>query len=342
MVGASIVSGRATTVLEALDTIGVAIPGRTMLHDVQKEIQPIIKTLVDEELSAAIRAENSYTARFFQFGPTGSVVQLDEQHSRPQRAGNRAPYCSCVFMNESGKILHISHATKHTNTDLSIKCLAKKSRDAGLTYISSKLLKIRMIVTDSCASAEKSALDIVAPKHSRFEHSFDLWHRAKKLGKTYLALISKRTKSRGPLLCPIMADKVPPYKIKRHFTYCCEKSAGSVTKLKRLWINGFVDHWAPKHNIMIDTDEYNAILTWMKDNIEDAKMYVSAKSTACTESFHNLASKYCPKGFSWSFDNYKTRKNLAVLQWNENHTKSTKTRHFRQRIIELYEAYQFS
>jgi hypothetical protein len=110
--------------------------------------------------------------------------------------------------------------------------------------------------------------------------------------------------------------------------------------MKHIWLNRFKNYWSYKFGIKIDSAEYKSILEWMEEWIEDAELYVHAKRTAHAESFHSLAIKYYPKGVRWCFNTYKMRKNLALIHWNENFNKSSKSRTFRRTIIKIYEDMQ--
>jgi hypothetical protein len=49
---------------------------------------------------------------------------------------------------------------------------------------------------------------------------------------------------------------------------------------------------------------------------ENPECYSNGSSTALCESLRNVNNSYCPKGEKYSNSVYKTRKDLALLDWN--------------------------
>jgi hypothetical protein len=89
--GATVIPGQPKRVIEALETIGVAVPGRDMQFRVQSEINSVVENLADQSCSEAVASANKLAVGWF-FGwgePRGTTLQLDEQHSRPQRKKSR-------------------------------------------------------------------------------------------------------------------------------------------------------------------------------------------------------------------------------------------------------------
>jgi hypothetical protein len=65
----------------------------------------------------------------------------------------------------------------------------------------------------------------------------------------------------------------------------------------------------------------------------NVEYFVDGQRTNLTESFQNIATKYCPKRTPYSFKHYIMRKTLAALQFNEQHPKEEKEYKFRRTII---------
>ncbi len=312
-------------VTELLKEIDIACPAASTLYQAERDLMPVIAAHGDAEIAKQIILADGIEK--------GPVIAVDEQHSRSQRAGKRAPFCSAAFINEaSGKIMTLMHASKDEAERYKVKDLAKASRLMGLESIAHDLNKIDMLVFDGCTSAQKDVKEWIHSerRHAEVKLNKDLWHKAKSLGKAWNKLISKRA-SRGVLMYPNLAN-ITPHMMKLHWTYCAQKCAGSTLSFETLWLQRAY-YWNIDMGISEHGEEFQALYSFLEGYIEDIPQYIYAKYTSKTESFHHVANKYCSKGSPRSFESYKARKTLAMLDWNENHGKYKTTTEFRQKIM---------
>lgn len=315
-------------VSEFLGTVDVLCPSRSVMYRTETQLAQTIIAVGDAEMNKQIALANQR--------PEGIVIAIDEQHSRSQRAGKRAPYCSAVFIDDSnGKVVTLAHASNEEAKRLNVKCLAKASRVTGLKTIAAKLNKIDMIVVDGCAASENDLNDHVRSvrRHHDCRLNKDLWHKAKSLGKAWFRLTTKKV-SRGKLMYPNLA-RIPVKTVKRHWTYCAQNCEENVDRFQALWLER-IDHWNIDLELPEDGEEYLALTQFIEQYIKHINQYISAKYTSNTESFHHVANKYCSKGLWRSFNVYKARKTLAALDWNENYKKEPRTYTFRRQILSKF------
>lgn len=312
-------------VTDFMETFDIACPKATSLYQAEVDLFPVIMTHGDAETKNQIARANDL--------PNGPVIAVDEQHSRSQRAGKRAPYCSAAFINEAnGKIITLSHASKAEADKLKVKDLAKASRLLGLSTVAREINKIDMLVFDGCTSAQKDVNERVQcdRRHAGVKLNKDLWHKAKSLGKDWKKLINTKA-SRGVLMYPNLAN-ITPFMMKLHWTYCARNCKKNVDLFEQLWLERAY-YWNIDMNISEHGEEFAALYNFLEHYLPDIPSYIYAKYTSKTESFHHVANKYCSKGAARSNEAYKARKTLALLDWNENHGKDKITSMFRQKIM---------
>lgn len=289
-----------------MDVLDVLCPATSTMYATEQDLIPHIVNAGSAEIDKQIAQCNRQL--------NAPIIAVDEQHSRSQRAGKRAPYCSAVFVSEdSGKIVHLSHASKQEAIALEVKDLAKAARVNGLKTIGRRLQKLDMVVVDGCAAAEKDLNEHIRSiaRHAKVRFNKDLWHKAKSIGKKWKILLDKRA-SRGVFKYPKL-QLVGLRKVKTHWTYCARNCQNDKDKFYSLWI-GALEHWSSKYNIIKDSEEYTALKDFLEYWQGDIQHYVHAKYTSNTESFHHVANKYCSKGLWRSFPMYKAKKTLAMLE----------------------------
>lgn len=81
----------------------------------------------------------------------------------------------------------------------------------------------------------------------------------------------------------------------------------------KLWTER-IEVWSKRLDISKNLPEYETLKSFLESyNNEDVKSYLYDKQTNLTESFHNLATKYCPNHSPFSYEVYKMCKSLDVL-----------------------------
>lgn len=65
--------------------------------------------------------------------------------------------------------------------------------------------------------------------------------------------------------------------------------------------------------------EYNAsaLRKFLESLMTNYEFFLHGKTTSYTESFHNVCNKYYKKSLSVCYGQYKMRKEMAALDWNE-------------------------
>jgi hypothetical protein len=142
----------------------------------------------------------------------------------------------------------------------------------------------------------------------------------------------KRSHKCDPLLFLSFKKKITAEDLKRVFSYCSEHCKGDKQKFIQNW-QSYNNYWSPTRLINASTSEVQFLDNFMNKLIQDVEYFVDAQRTCLTETFHILTTKYCPKKTSYSFKKYIMMKILAAHHFNENHSNSTKTFNFREKII---------
>jgi hypothetical protein len=76
--------------------------------------------------------------------------------------------------------------------------------------------------------------------------------------------------------------------------------------------NGVLDKW-----IILSKEQSEVVNSFFDQLVgNSSQSYSDGLATALCESLHNVNNKYCSKGEKYSNSVYKTRKNLALLDWN--------------------------
>jgi hypothetical protein len=305
-----------TQAQQFLGELGVPLASRQTLFKTQRDIiAPVVEKLAKAELTAVVRETNAKPS---------AKVQIDEQHSRPQKSAatiGAAPFVTATAINDAELIVAIAHEDAAQNKGGAVK------RVQRALFGKLKTLKspISDLVTDACSSAHTTMQEVFAGSiHAKCYQSYDLWHFLRDFLAEILALVSTRTK-----------------KFARTFKYTQLRALydeGTITanKLKSWWINiakqvaelkvlndeqkivAFEYMWrgAARHYGLTGEDRA-AFEAWAETKISSIPYFIHGLTTSQTESLHALNNKYAIKGKIRSFLLYTMRKNIALLHWNE-------------------------
>jgi hypothetical protein len=222
---------------EFFKTANSGCVGKTTYYRYQQPLSAYVHEEAQESFQQVVNEENQRIISDSQL--SGSQISIDTQWSCQPRNGQRANEATATMINqENHKIIGQYSVSK---ADLvaadGIKCLDKLATQRGLHDLVDKLECIAQIVTDGCGSAAKSVRDIVQnnDKHKDVEVQKDVWHKNKKLMKSYKSLISLKENSE-------LASDIPVDKIKKHFFHCCNNAGGNADHFKEMWL-GAPKHW---------------------------------------------------------------------------------------------------
>jgi hypothetical protein len=305
-----------TQAQQFLGELGVPLASRQTLVKTQRDIiAPVVEKLAAEELAAVVRETNAKPS---------AKVQIDEQHSRPQKSAatiGAAPFVTATAINDDELIVAIAHEDAAENKGGAVKRVQRALFDK-LKALKSPLSDC---VTDACSSAHTTMQEVFAGSiHADCYQSHDLWHFLKDFLSEISALVSTRTA-----------------KYARTFKYLqlralYDEGKITVNKLKSWWYNlstkvaemtelnddqkvaYFEEKWrgAADHYGLTGTDKA-AFEEWAATKISSIPYFIHGLTTSQTESLHALNNKYAIKGKIRSFLMYTMRKNIALLHWNE-------------------------
>jgi hypothetical protein len=172
-------------------------------------------------------------------------------------------------------------------------------------------------------------------KQNNTYNSHDRWHVAKAASKAMKAISAGAKKNLGKTWHPELGDKVT--KVRNHLYWAMEHCEGDVVKLRRL-LDSVVPHFMNQHDVcdpsstcrlpdyipnfdvIIDQRAVKLLQDFMHSTAVFKKPadYVHARDTFLVESFNNVVLIYLDKRIHYKDLVYKMRRNLAVLDWNEN------------------------
>jgi hypothetical protein len=301
----------------------------------------------------------------------GCKIGMDCQHNRSQRKSckrfkSAAPLATTTVMN---------HTSKETSGDVLAQIIVdnntlvnfgrgenqskdKLGSDLASRFVAEVLEKIDLCVSDQSGACQKSYLDhiISNEKHSSAKVAYDPWHMEKSMRKELNDIIdARRVKNptekkqikdgkRTVLLFPefaqlsITADSILRWvrTLRKEFQSVDDHEAEDVEF-----------HWRSSYDWMINRAEERGVhlSTEFKERyevmLEDLLPSVLASRysvfTSEEESFHNLGRVYWRKGMAYSLPNYRARRNLVALHWQENHRKKENTYQFRQLLLQLFQ-----
>ncbi|XP_065131571.1 uncharacterized protein [Paramisgurnus dabryanus] len=239
--------------------------------------------------------------------------------------GHCAQYCTYTTLEqESRDIVHIvtvdKRETKRNSVIMEKECFIR-TMDALI-----KEIPVREVVTD--AHPQISAL--LNPERGRYkgiQHSLDIWHAAKNLGKKLRR--AGTIKNQNSILV-WMKDIV------NHFWYSC-KQALTEEQFKMMW-HGVLHHVRNQHSWATGCCEHEPLdegsqnKPWIQQGsaahqaltaivldkrwLSQVKKFINFRTTSDLESFQNHILMYAAKRFAYSPPVYKTRVLLAALDYN--------------------------
>lgn len=252
--------------------------------------------------------------------------QEDEQHSRETRKrGGQAPYCTAVIIETiTGLIMCRSHVEKKAHLG---KALANISQLEVVKLLVTMVALTGAIITtfgvDGCTTALGVFTALILTHWPNAKLGRDNWHKMKEWESKFHAFCEQNTKKYAqdrlrPVICDLYnRGKIQCYKIKKHFIYCANNCNGNAETFREMFL-GLADHYASKFDIpAAEVKDFKEFLASLLG--KDLHLYVHGTHTSLCESFHSLCNKYCPKGCVQSFAMYCMLKDLAIIQWNENH-----------------------
>ncbi|KAJ0060515.1 hypothetical protein NL108_014994 [Boleophthalmus pectinirostris] len=251
-----------------------------------------------------------------------SVVLLGD--GRMDSPGFCAQYCTYTMMdNDTKKIVYMHSSDKRETQRNSVtvekhcflKCMDEIMKD----------LTVKEVCTDA-HSQISSLFKSGEYKDKGIKHSLDVWHGAKTLSKKILAAGRQKDCS---LLLTWNRD------ITNHFWFCC-KTAETYEHFMDLW-TGLLHHVTGVHQWCFGSCDHDLLESERnkplipKDSVAHQRLrdlmldlrwlktvtkFLSFRSTAELESFHNHVSMYAGKRFAFSKKVYEARVHLASLDYN--------------------------
>ncbi|XP_059917444.1 uncharacterized protein LOC132464840 [Gadus macrocephalus] len=253
-----------------------------------------------------------------------SVVALGD--GRMDSPGFSAQYCTYTTMdNDSKEIISIVNIDKRETQKNSVIM----EKEAFIRTFETLHKEIRL--QEFCTDAHSQISALFNPTKGRFKdsgvrHTLDIWHGSKNLGKKIHAAGLRKG-------CSILLTWSK--EICNHFWYCC-KTAQNIDQFGDMW-TGLLHHvqgeheWAlsccehgplsadrEKEWIQSDSEAFQVLSEIVLDEhwLKNVEKFLSFRSTAELESFHNHILMYASKRFSFSPPVYKARTLLAALDYN--------------------------
>ncbi|KAK7901331.1 hypothetical protein WMY93_018100 [Mugilogobius chulae] len=237
------------------------------------------------------------------------VVALGD--GRMDSPGFSAQYCTYTVMdNHTKKIIQVANTDKREtqgNSTIMEKAAFIQCVDR---------LRDEITLSEMCTDAHAQISALFSKRWS--EHTFDMWHGAKNLGKKIHAAGQQRE-------CKILLQWKKD--ICNHFWFCC-KIADNYDRFFAMWI-GLLHHVTGEHEWSLDACRHDPLVDepnkdWIKKGSKAHKalseIILSERflkiSTAHLESFHNHLLMYASKRFSFVHPVYKARVFLAALDYN--------------------------
>jgi hypothetical protein len=285
----------------------------------------------------------------------GTIIGVDVQHCRSQRADGPAPLATATVINHTpgaqyGQILIQTHQYKYDMLKEGIKSTASKDKlttKEALKIMANKLNKIKRGICDGLGSTKVLWDSIIhSLKHGKPLLTFCEWHKTKNLVKDFKKkLLEHKTKlkekkgnqqyeSTYPQIeeLGITGEKIKSQWIRAQKKIADNDLSKFVTAadvMEMEWMNT-VDYFDSQ--VPFDTKTKEAFEDWLGKQAKDIERYVYGDKTDLEEAFHRTSLKYWKKGRSYSKENYIARRALAAMHWNENYGKEKNTYKFLEEI----------
>ncbi|KAK7877295.1 hypothetical protein WMY93_031987 [Mugilogobius chulae] len=252
---------------------------------------------------------------------------------RMDSPGFSAQYCTYTLGdNDTKKIMSIQQKDKRECHRIS----TTMEKEAFIQSFNQIRQEVNLAEVCTDAHSQISALFRTGIfKESGVEHTYDMWHGAKNLGKK----IHAAGQQKG---CSILLQWAKD--ICNHFWFCCNK-ANNYDEFFAMWI-GLLHHVSREHEWALDACQHDPLeknertKEWipkgspphkaladiiMKDRwLKDVPKYLKFRSTAHLEGFHNHLLIYASKRFSYIPPVYEVRMHLAALDYNPHVHRSLK------------------
>lgn len=288
----------------------------------QKQTAALNREQLDEVKRAVIVAMSSRTETSH---PQNEMTQ-DASAEYPGFSANRS---SGVFMDTNTRAILQLEVGDSREVGRHSPKMERLLIERGLLYL---VHQSPLIVWEIISDASRNIISLLKTEpFKHLHHSLDMWHKAKKLAVT-MADITKKSACRQllPWIRPII----------NHFWWSCSTCRGSVDTLLKWWM-AILHHINNKHIWPGGRCRHPEGVTeienkkWLERDSEAFKQlrkmvtnrewcgtihfYTNCKQTWAIEKFfsHTLL-HYCPKANSYSYDSYRIRNILAVMD-HSNH-----------------------
>jgi hypothetical protein len=305
-----------TQAQQFLGELGVPHASRQSLFKTQRDIiAPVVDKLAAAELAAVVQETNAKPS---------AKVQIDEQHSRPQKSAvtlGAAPFVTATAINDDELIVAIAHEDATDNKGGAVKRVQRALFDK----LKDLTAPLSDCVTDACSSAHTTMHEVFAGSiHANCYQSHDLWHFLKDFLSEISALVSTRTAKYArtfkylQLRALYDEGKITVNKLKSWWYNLATKVAEmtelnddeKVAYFEAKW-RGAAEHYG------LTGDDKAGFEEWAETKISSIPYFIHGLTTSQTESLHSLNNKYAIKGKIRSFLLYTMRKNIALLHWND-------------------------
>ncbi|XP_043935934.1 uncharacterized protein LOC122808886 [Protopterus annectens] len=250
---------------------------------------------------------------------------------RMDSPGHSAQYCTYTCMDEQTKEILLIQVVDKRETELSSPRMEKLAFERCIKTLQDSQLKIDELVTDAHPQIAK----LMRTRYASIKHSFDMWHGAKNLAKR----INKAGLQRG---CRILCQWTR--QIVNHFWYCCQHSESTEEFMihwggilyhvvnQHEWGSGIHDNYEPVGQCQHESLGVEHAPPWLEPDspaheklrqivldprfVEKTRHYVSYRTTAELEQFHQVILKYASKRQSYTFPAFRARNFLAAIDHN--------------------------
>jgi hypothetical protein len=301
----------------------------------------------------------------------GCKIGSDCQHNRSQRKSckkfkSAAPFATTTVMN---------HTSADTSGDILAQFIIDKESlvmfgrgenqskdklgsDLASKFVAEVLDRIDLCISDQSGSCQKSYLDQIVSnsKHAKAKVGFEPWHMEKSMRKDLETLINTRRPKteaekkeikdgkRTVLVYPefgqlkITADSLLRWlrTLRKDFSDVDDCFAEEV---EHYWLSShdWVVERAQSRGVPLSAKFEDAYQSMLEDLLPSVLASRFAVFTSEEESLHNLCRVYWRKGVSYGLANYRARRNLVALDWQENHRKSKNSYQFRQILLQRFQ-----
>jgi hypothetical protein len=148
-------------------------------------------------------------------------------------------------------------------------------------------------------------------------HSKDIWHVSRNIPARWRSFLNKKKKEAQKKQFDLKLlndlEDFNTTKLKTHYWYWATQKLNPM-EFKNQLCNA-TDYWTKRIGLSKEQSEViNQFFLTLVD--DEPQQYSDGLSSALCESLHSMNNRYCPKGWKYSTTVYETRKNLAVLDWN--------------------------